>query len=442
MYVQKSFISNTNFANNMPGFTAQLGELSSYGSSFARDKGYYANKDIAANLLLTTFISKDGEASIPVPALIATQTLTICNFVYNQTLGGDHSVAADVLLENLLTQYAGLAGQFECGNIISDGTYSLPEWVQWKNLTDTAHPDNIVKVWFVDASFQTQYDEYEIYVIAPFTNLDDFFKSGPEVELEVRALLSSETMDRIQAMKSGYPETIIRTNTYNYVDPLNTLHTVPTDWTVLIYGPSGDNIDSIKDALMAFILANSTHTRPQWIPLLPDIFKRTEFIIVPLEDQYAIPNLQQSTGIYSPQVKLSTAVAKMKLFASQYPDSHIDSNLTTMGHPYRSLALLVIGSPDNRLAKYLLSDYFPDFISVASSSIDFNRMSQVTQDWAVILENLISVAESMGDFTTIPVGMQKIHRDGILYLAKSYMNVNYLVVAKASLIAATSVKPS
>lgn len=433
MYVQKSFISNTMFANNTPGVVAQLGELSSLSHTFAREKGYYSNKDTAPNLLVTTFTSNDGTVKITVPNIIAQQTLEIAAFIYNQTLGGITDITATVLLENLLTTFTGKASDFECGNMVSDGTHTLPEYVSWKCLTDSAHGDNIIKVWFVDASFQQQYEEYEIYVIPPFTTLNNFFLPGSDVEVLMGALTSAGTMDRIQAAKQGYPETIVRTQTYNYIDPLNSNHIVPADWSVLIYGPAGDNIDSIKDALMAFILANSTHDRPSWVNIFPDIFKRTEFILLPLMDQFSIPNLVMTTGIYSPQVKLSTSVAKMKQYATQYPDPHISSYLTMMGHPYRSVAILSIGSPDNREAKYELMDIFPDLIAVTSTSPDFNRMSQTTQDWASMLAEMLQVAESVEEFTSVPPGMQKVHRDGILYLTKSFQNISYLVVAKSNM---------
>jgi hypothetical protein len=226
---------------------------------------------------------------------------------------------------------------------------------------------------------------------------------------------------------------VIRTSTFNYIDPNNSTHTVSTDWTVLIYGVAGDNIDSIKDAIMTYILANSVHLREDWVGIFPDIFKRTEFILLPLWEQYAIPNKLLSTGIYSPQVKIADVVTKMGQYAKQYATSHIDSHVTAMGHPYRSLALLSIGSPDNRNAQYELTDVFPDWLAVASTSIDFNRMSQDTQNWASMLEDMLIAAEAAGNFTVIPQGMMKVHRDGILYLAKSFKNINYLVVAKSNL---------
>ena len=436
MYVQKSFIVNTAFANNTPGVVAKLGELSPESYTYSREKGYYVNKNLAPNLVVTTFISKKDSASVEMPVKISEQTLQVANFVYNQTIGGQTDILSSVLLENLLTNFVGKAGNFECGNMISDGVHTLPEWLSWKCLTDSSNADNYIKVWFVDASFKRQYDEFEIYVVPPFTVLDNFFKPGSEVELMVKALNSSETMERIQAAKQGYPETVIRTSSYDYIDPNNAAHTVKTDWSVLIYGTAGDNVDSIKDAIMAYILANSVHTRDEWTKIFPDIFKRTEFILVPLWDQYAIPNRELATGIYSPQIDVKGVSARAKRFATQYPQAHIDTHLTMFTHPYRSLGLLSIGSPDNRNALYKLREIFPDLISVSSTSIEFNRMAQTTQDWAFALEEMLFVAESMSEFSTTPLGTMKVKRDGILYLAKSYKNINYLVVAKVNMVEA------
>lgn len=433
MYVQKSFIVNTAFANNTPGIVATLGELSPESYTYAREKGYYADKNKAPNLILTNFLSRNDSTPVVIPPIIADQTLEICNYVYNQTIASGAGITTAVLLQNLLTNYVGKATEFDCGEMVSDGAHALPEWLSWTCLTDAGRPENFIKIWFVDASFKLQYDEFEIFVIPPLTNLNDFFKNGNEVEAAIEALLSSETMDRIQDAKQGYPETIIRTHTYNYIDPANSAHTVPTDWSVLIYGVAGDNVDSIKDALMAHIIANSSHTRAEWTGIFPDIFKRTEFIMLPLWDQYAIPNRELATGIYSPQIDLVGSSVKMKEFAGQYPTSHIDTHLTTFGHPYRSLAILSIGSPDNRDAKYKLREIFDDFISVASTSVDFNRMDLDTQDWARALEEMLVVAESMGEFSSVPPGMMKIKREGILYVAKSFKNINYLVVAKRNM---------
>lgn len=433
MYVQKSFAENTTFRSNAPGVVAKLGELSDESSTFSREKGVYANKDVAPNMVLSSFISKDNNDNIEMPVGILAATLEICQFVYQQTLSGQVDIPATVLLENLLTQFTGKASDFDSGTMVTDGIHTLPQWVSFKVTNDTNTPDNFNKIWFVDTAFNQQYDEGEIYVIPPVDVLDNFFSPGSDVEAMVKLLTSAEAMERIQAAKQGHPETIIRTLTFNYIDPINTNHTVATDWALLIHGKALDNIDSNKDALIEFILANSSHDRDSWAKIFPDIFKRTEHILYPLFGQYAIPNRELATGIYSNQVQVATAVAKMKQFATQYPASHIDSYTSMFSHPYRSLAILSIGSNDNRNAQYMIADLFPDYIAVTSTSTDFNRMSAKTQGWATLLAKMIVVAETMNEFTVVPTGMMKVKRDDILYLTATYDNINYLMVAKSNL---------
>jgi hypothetical protein len=297
---------------------------------------------------------------------------------------------------------------------------------------DANFPDNFIKVWFTDDAFRVQYDEYEIYVVPPTDVLDNFFQTGTNVEIMLKSMSMSAHTQRLQVAKQGYPETVIRTESFNYIDPANSNHIVPSLWGILIHGIAGNNDDSIKDALMAYILANSTHGRDDWIKILPDIFKRTEFILVPLWNKVAIPGLRVNVGIYSPQIKFSTALAKAKEVVSLYPGSHIDSHLTAMVHPYKSISILCIGSPDNRDAIYELPDLFPDLIAVASTSVDFNRMEEDTQNWATMLADMLYVAEEMGRYTTVPEGMMKLVRGGKLYLAQNFKNINYLVAAKTN----------
>jgi hypothetical protein len=222
----------------------------------------------------------------------------------------------------------------------------------------------------------------------------------------------------------------MRTDEYDWHDPLQTSHLVATQWTVLIYGVAGNNIDSIKDALVAYILANTSHTQAEWTQIFPDIFKRTEVTLVPNWGNYAIPNRVVDTGIYSPFANLTAENAQLTAYASSYPAAHINAHGHVFGHPYKSLAIGAIGSDQNRDNLYELVQIFPDFIAVSSQSTDFARMSQNTQGWAELLEQLLITAETMGPFTSLPAGMTRLTRNGMLYAVASYGNIHYLVAAK------------
>lgn len=434
MYVLKGFIDHALLVSNAVGVTATIGELSTESLTYSRERGSYVKAGID-DLTLTSFLSaRDGTkiAATEVlsdPDTIADHVLTVGKWVYDQTILGANVVNADELLQAAVTQFDAIATNFQCGQIITDGRYYMPEWFSWTHKTLDGG-SNQFKVWFVDASFKSQYDEFEFVIIPPLDNLDDFFKTGTEVEALLKARTLSDTMDKIQQAKAGNPETILRADEYDYIDPLNATHIVPSNWGLLIYGAAGNNVDSIKDALINYTLANSTHVKDDWLKILPDIFKRTEFMLVPRWDSYAIPNRTLEAGIYSPVANLTSALALIKQVIVSYPGSHIDTNVDLMGHPYKSLSILAVGGPDNHNDWFKITDVFPDYIDVSSTSLDFNRMSQATRDWMLTLEQMLIIAESMTEYSSIPFSMTRTVRDGILYLVWSYQNIHYLVAAK------------
>jgi hypothetical protein len=430
MYVLKGFANHALLANNTPGSNNAIGEISNQSLTYSREIGQYVNA-VAPNITLISFLSAANGVAQPIESGFETRTMTIIEWIYNLALTESGQMYADVFLNQILAAFQGQASNFQCGNIVSDAAgHYIPEWVSWSDSVDTIDPSNFVRIWFADASFSAQYDEFAIVVVPPITPLDDFFKTGTEVEAEVNAVTISQLFTNAQNAKGGFPETIFRSDMYNWNDPLQPTHLVPTQWTTLIYGIAGNNIDSIKDALIAYILANSSHSQADWTQIFPDIFKRTEFTLVPNWGNYAIPNRVVEAGIYSPIANLSAENAQLTSYASSYPTAHINAHATVFGHPYKSLAIGAIGSDQNRDNLYELTQVFPDFISVSSQSTDFARMSQDTQGWAELLEQMLIVAEAMGPFTSIPTTMTRLTRNNQLFIVASYDNIHYLVAAK------------
>jgi len=432
MFVLKGFIEHALFNSATPGKISTIGELSTLSMTYSRITNTYLSA-ISADMTLYTFTSANNATPAKLPLAISDHVMDISKYVYEHTIEVQTQVFATELLQNLLTVFVTSADTFECGEIVSDGDYSVPEWISWHTKLTDVDGSNVIKIWFSDVSFQAQYDDFEILVIPPMKPLDLFFNPSSMVKASLASVTPSEMMDRIQLAKEGSPETVVRAETYLYYDPFNKTNTIPTTWNFLIYGMAGNNIDAINDALVAYILANSTKTKDQWAQIIPEIFKHTEFIIIPKWNDYGIPNRTLEAGIYSPITNVSGISTIVNSINLEYPASHINANIDVVANPYKSLALLVIGSPDNRDAKFKIGDIFSDYIAVLSTSNDFSRMSQSTQDWATLLSNMLYIAESMYLHTSVPAGMSKVVRNGILYLACRFMNINYLVVAKSAL---------
>lgn len=436
MYVLKGFISHALLVQNNVGITAEIGELSTHSLTYAREKGLYVS-ETAPDISLISFLSQLDEALVPATAditpdqTVADHVLEVSKYVYDQTILGANVVNSDELLADLIVEFATSAENFNCGPIVTDGRYYMPQWVSWKHKTVNGG-SNYFRVWFVDSAFRSQYDEFEITVVPPVDHLDSFFQSPGDVRAMLEAITFTETMNRMQLAKQDNPETTLRSECYEYISPVSSSIRYESNWGLLIYGHAGNNVDSIKDALVAYILANSVHTREEWLVIFPDIFKRTEFMLVPAWESYAIPNRTLEAGIYSPVTNLTSGGELIKQVVTGYPESHIIAHASVFGHPYKSLSVLTVGGPENRDNLFEFTQVFPDYIDVSSTSLDFNRMAVPTKAFALLLSEMILIAETMGEFSDLPFGMTKTVRDGVLYLVSNYQNIHYLVAAKSN----------
>jgi hypothetical protein len=440
-YVLKGFINNSTFMDAAPGATSTIGELSTQSSTYSTSKAYYFQESTAPDLTFVSFASNDSSlGTVEAPSDIATQVLQIAAWVYAQTqaVPNPGEIAQATILSGLLAQFQTSAQNFTAGNMITDGTYWVPEWIQWENTTDSTYGSiasgntNTIQIWFVDTSFQAQYDQYEIVVIPPMTTLNNFFTPAANVSALLAAQTYVDTITAVQTAKGNNPETMLVGETYDYVDPTNATNLIPTNWTLLIYGPAGDNVDAIQNALINYILANSTYTQAQWTAILPSLFKQTEFTLIPMWDQFAIPNRNQVSGIYSPQANASRALSMMTSVAQSYSAAQIASNTTVMTYPYNNISLVACGSGNNEGNNFQLEDLFPDLLSVPSTSVDFSRMSTTTQNFSLLLNQMLISAAALTEYGTVPAGMSTLVRDGIFYLVATYENINYLMVCASN----------
>lgn len=433
MYVLKAFATNSRFISNTQGIVSPFGELSNLSLTYAKEKGFYKST-VSTELDLVTFTSKQDIISVQLTQPLVDHVFQVVKSVYDFCIASNGTVFVDQLLNHLIEDFQASGTNFTCGETVSNGQYHVPKWIEWKNTSiGSILPNNKLKIWLVNESFESEYDDYEIVVIPPTNNLNNFFNNGALVQTMLTSETVQQLVDRVQIAKNEQPETIFRVDSYDYVDPFISTHKVPSNWGVLIYGAAGNNTDLIGDAIIDFILANSTHTRAEWTNILPDLFRRTEFILIPHWNDYAIPNRTLQTGIHSPISNLKKALAFVKQIVAGYPTPHIDEHALVFGHPYKSLSISAIGSPDNRDSKFEILDFYDDYLNVSSTSFDFGRMRQKTQEWSLLISNMLLIAETMGPYSNVPIGMSKVTRNGILYLVKRFDNVNYLIAAKADL---------
>lgn len=431
MYNLKGFVRIKPLVNNALGVIAPLGELSTYAMTFTKERGEYQT-DSFPNLTLISFSSRDlANGSITVAPNYVEHVLGVINNVYEFARNFTGNVQILDILNNLINTFGNNTQNIEAGPLVTGPSVSMPEWISWSN---PALGPNKFKIWLSDSSFIRLFDEYSITIIPPVTNLDDLFREANYIVKALEDVTPSSVMDQIQYVKNRNPETAIRAETFDFTSTNIGSYKTKLSWYAVINGAAGDNNDVIRSEIISYCLNNSSFGLNDWKQVMPDLFKATEFILMPSWTNYAIPNRTVQAGIYSPINSIVSVVSEYKNRVTFIDHPHIDSHLQIFVHPYRSISIAVVGNVDNRGGLFRLTDHYKDFISIGSTNTDYNRMSKETQNWSYQLQELLIIAENLNEYIDLPANIRKVVRDNQVYVSKTINNIQYLIYAKTNLV--------
>jgi hypothetical protein len=437
MYSLKGFASLGLVIQNAPGLNSSVGELSTYAKTYTKELGQYSLPDFPNfDLFTMSSVVTDG-GMVKVPDSYVRRIIEVCNWIGNESINGAFTDSSTDFANDVLVRWGGDVEDISAGAMleVAQGIF-FPEFISFKAVNVTGFPsieeENRIKIWFVDDAFRRQYDEFEIVVVPPVDNVDDLIQGYAIVRDLIASQDDTERQYRLQEARGVYPDTVTSVRLFDWSNPDEPDKIVRTPWGLIIYGLAGNTLDNIKNALVNYILSNSAFPRDVWIQYLPDIFKTTEHIIVPLWDNYSIPNETIQQGLFSPMVDYKIAVDRMVAFAPTYVREHIQEHLSTIVFMYRSMGAITVGGPENRDEKFKLKERFTDYVVAPSTSFEFSRMSPRTQDWVVLISEMLRLAETMTEFSDMPARITRLVRSGVLYAAVTYEDVQYLVVSQKS----------
>lgn len=464
----KLFASVGDMANNARRQVARVGELSTYSETFSRDRELSSGafvldpldpNSLSQGLHQTVFSAKTitGD-TVDLRSEYLDLLEEISEWIYRNGMAAAFDNQSETVRQQLMAEFQTPLYNLEIGTMVQagDGNWfpesmvftltagGINSWYVAKTsnqiVLDGNYDRSLVKIWFSDRAFQAQYDEYEIDFVAPIDTLDDFFRTASAVQGLVGARTIPVLMNKVALVADSDPYTEVKSMEFDWYDPLTAGHRIRTVWTFVIYGAAGLSVDAMKEGLRNWILDHSTHTREEWTAIFPDIFKSTEFIFMPTWNRYAIPNMTLSEGVYSPILDYQDALisAQKVVCGIGYTTDHLVNRLAFFGTPYKSVAMVVCGGPENRASALAINQVWPDYLSVVTSSVDFNRMQPQTQTWVNVLQTLLSLAENASEFSEIPVGYSRIRRKNpanqqVTYIATTIDNIQYMVVSKASM---------
>lgn len=424
----KAFLGIDSLISNDPNVTSPLGELSVLSRTFSKDIGEY-NSTIYRGYRLYTFNSVDqnNEHATLVPSDVDF-CAGIVNSIIEYAKSNIRPYNTAQMTMSLKASFQGILDTIEYGEFIETGSYALPEWIE----ITKAVSGSVFRIWLSDDAFKRQYDLFEIAVIPFIDNIDDMFDYFGSVNQRLEIAKVSEFMEKIQRVRDIHPETVQHIVEFNFINVNNPTQFRSVPWGVLTYGAAGDNIDARKDAIIDYILNNSERSRDEWEAIIPDLFKKIEFTLVPRWDLVAIPNLSDLSEVHRTVIDIATNQTYVLAGIGHYNPSHIVGNIELLPHPYKYLMVNVIPGENNDIELNRISKLYPDYIPVQNTALDFGRMSKETRDWCDFLFNLITVSEYMNRYNTIPTTVRRVERNGKLFVSGVYDNVNYLVEAKSN----------
>lgn len=432
--IVKGFCVNTGYVNNNYGVVNKYGEINTNALTYAIEKAIYTITD-KSKISLITFMKKYETTTVEVnlDPIVSNHILEVCEFLYHMASTTHHTETAEEIFSDLMNQFQGSIESLEVGTVGTDGRIYMPESLFWKftGFTDPV----IITLWFSNEAFLVQYDECEYKILAPLDNIDDFFLSPDIVKQKINSRNDATQMELIRQLKQDNPETIITAEIYDFHNFYTNEVICPTPWHVIIYGIAGDDIDRKKEAICNWVLANSNHSRDDWVKILPELFRRSEFTFIPRWDIYAIPDRTITAGVHSPLLTNSENLSFVRnILENQLPisysNSHVNTHLQNFTHPYKSLGMNAIGSPENKNALYKYSQFAPDYINVSTTSNDFNRMSTETQETALALNELVILAELATKYSRLPKNISRVWRSNRMYLVKRVRYYNIIVYCK------------
>jgi len=411
--------------------TSPLGELSSQSVSFSKDIGVYDNTTYP-NVTLMAFVSEIGNDHAALPDALSDGILKLCSWIYNQANAGNLTDSGATALQQLKAEFDSVWDNLTIGEMETNGTIWMPAWFSGNLKTNS---EINVKIWFADGAFSVQYPRREYLVVGPVpdSEIDALFQNYKNVATRLAQETQDKFVTRLNAARSKYPESGLKTYGFAVHDTVNKPNTNDAYWTIVYYGGSAVSEDDIYEAIRNTILGSSKHTREEWEEVLPDLFNPMEFYLLPNWLENGIPNKTTQQAQYSPVGDYETLLDQPTKVFRNFEQTHIIKSLQTFPSLYKSINILTLGKPTNRDGLIKLRTLYPDYSLIPSRDKDFDLMTKATTDFILAVEQMLLAAETMTEDTEVPIEVSRAERDGVLYTTKTINGVKYLMVTKGYL---------
>tara|TARA_B100001057_G_scaffold463613_1_gene517976 strand:+ start:195745 stop:197061 length:1317 start_codon:yes stop_codon:yes gene_type:complete len=429
MIEYKAFVSVTTYANNENDATAPVGELSKISRSFSQDNKVYPNAE-SPEILLNMFSGYDvaaPEVYLPPSEDDLAEMQMVAEWVINR---GDLKLAPSDLpsyIDSITGHFIGMTGEFSIGNLVEYRGGYFASSVRY------ATAGRVWRLWFSDAEFRVQYDEYQIKTVFPIDNIDDLHRNYSDVSELLRGSTSTKMLSKIMQIERDAPATINKGQDYTWHDQSDTTITLPISFAIVIYGRAGDNIDVIREAIVKDILAVSNYDRSAWAKVLPELFSPNEMVFIPYWNSPLESYDPLEDDIYQSSVRPNAIVQMALDYTPNFSPGHIQDKVVLVPTLWRGIVMSAVPhEPANDDPSPTFTEMYPDYILAKTTDTDFHRMNVSTRDVVSIIFNLLKHAETYNDYTVLPEDYSRTERAGKEFITVSYDGYLYHALTKRS----------
>lgn len=434
----KGFCVFNDLADNNDDKTAAIGELSATARTFSRNiQTFSGSSNSYSDLLLEVFSYRDDNGDLngsPVPANVVDDILPILDWI--NTGSRDGTIGMDVVTFNnqITAQFGSAEKTLTASQMFSANIGGTDIVVPVKlTVTDTSALDYSLNIWFVNTRFELEYGEYTYRHLMPTDPIDILTSTEAEVTAAIGDWDTAAYNAKIDALAEGKPFTkvVVTKLVWHQLDDNRITRDI--EFSTLVWGAAGDNIEFIRADLIREILKKSVNPESDWVIILPDLFIQDEFTIVPRWDKIAIQPVQTMAALYSPIATYGEMSDAFK-YMPTYSEAHVTANLQSLPFLWQSVCCFISGGTRNSIKGSKFTDTYGDFILASPGSFDSDRMSDATRQVVALLSTMIPEAEKFTDdgSYTPPQDIGTVIRNELIYLQGVVDGSTLLVLTKHS----------
>ncbi len=193
----------------------------------------------------------------------------------------------------------------------------------------------------------------------------------------------------------------------------------------VVYKGRTPSREEARQYIKTNLLADTNTTEDIWIDVLPDLFSRAAFYLVPIWSNYTTNAASETikSGVYDTEKFINA----LKSVYSTYTVAALEQYAQVLVVAASDVLLAVLPSEDNDASSKYVTQLHPTYMGVATASPLFSKQAAVTQEFSEQLNDTMGTLIAAGSGTVLDADEVM----GKRHLSFSVNSVDYHVLIKA-----------